>query len=140
MEVHRYNPSVSFAASSPYTGEPLPRPPAHHGMIPSGSGNNFFNRREAAQSSFIIPGPYHVPTRLISYILYLISYISYLPLWIVHFPLPIVHFFFSFPHWGKGRKRAEKPPLFFMVFLHILQFTMGFPYCIMKPYGLHEPG
>ena len=25
MEVHRYNPSVSFADSSPYTGEPLVR-------------------------------------------------------------------------------------------------------------------
>ena len=25
MEVRNYNPSVSFADSSPYTGEPLPR-------------------------------------------------------------------------------------------------------------------
>ncbi len=25
MEVHHYNPSVSFADSSPYTGEPLAR-------------------------------------------------------------------------------------------------------------------
>ena len=41
-EVHHYNPSVSFAASSPYTGEPLGvrHPPAYH--CPNSFANSKF--------------------------------------------------------------------------------------------------